>query len=417
MHKFLVLIVVFSKLMCNDSSSNVVKLLEDDLSQFEQKGGEAKYALEDGVLTGTAVWKTPNTFLCTKEKYKDFILDYSIKVDPRLNSGVQIRSQTFIDKNKYEMLRGYQVEIDPSDRAWSGGIYEERGRGWIGSLTNNPKGREAFKNGEWNHYHVEAIGNSVKVWVNGVNTVNLLDAESEAGIIGLQVHEIYDEEHIGATIQWKDIILITNQFAAHLKKDEALAPEINLLANELSDKEKADGWLLFDRDNIPMQQPGMELRPWNISQDQFCSFEDTNDRLRLKVVDGDFEVKFEYKINKSGMAQLNYGYVGDPYSFMLTDDANVDEEVPGHMKAGSIANFMEAFNLSNPERPKPMRLFNQWSQAHIIVSGDNIKHWLNNSLVVDVNVANFQDENKQRLLEFQSSGSSVCVRSIKVLIK
>ena len=36
-------------------------------------------------------------------------------------------------------VHGYQVEIDPSDRAWSAGIYDEARKGWLYSLENNPK--------------------------------------------------------------------------------------------------------------------------------------------------------------------------------------------------------------------------------------------------------------------------------------
>jgi len=353
--------------------------------------------------------------MTTKEKYADFILDFSVKVDPRLNSGVQIRSDIMIDDQNKETLKGYQVEIDPSTRAWSGGIYEERGRGWIGNLCNNPEGRAAFKNEEWNKYHIEAIGNSIKVWVNGINTVNLLDSEAQEGVIGFQVHSIYEESHIDAKVQWKDIQIRTKKLEDYVKKDSQLASEINLLPNVLSEREKMDGWKLFDRDNVPMQQPEMELTPWYLGKEQFCSAQNTVQLLRLESVKGDFEMKFEFQLEEGGMAQFNYGYAGDPYSCMLTDDAHIAEDTYGHLKSGSIANFVEATNLSNPDRAKALRSHNQWSQMHIVVEGDNIKHWLNNNLVVDVTVAGFQDETKQRLLEFNSKEAKLCLRSIKLL--
>jgi len=418
MQKFLILILVISKMTCNSPGGEEIMLLKDDsLSMFEKKGGAADYMLENGVLTGVAVFDSPNTFMTTKKQYSDFILDFAVKVDPRLNSGVQIRSELIVDEAGNETLRGYQVEIDPSARAWSGGVYEERGRGWIGNLSANPKGREAFKNDAWNDYHIEVIGHSIKVWVNGINTVNLLDSKTAVGVIGFQVHSIYNEEHIGATVQWKDISLRTKNLKEHVKQDSTLAREINLLPNELSDQEIKDGWKLYDRDNTSMQDPGMELPPWFLGKDKFCSNENTMQLLRLESVAGDFEFKFEYQIDKGGMAQFDYGYVGDPYSYMLTDDAHIKEDTYGHMKAGSIANFVEATNLSNPDRDKAMRSHNQWSQVHIIVEGDNIKHWLNNSLVVDVTVSGFQNASKQRLLEFNSSNSTLCLRSIKLLSK
>lgn len=418
MHKYLFLLLFFSRMICNDSSEETGLLLADqNLSAFEKKGGSAEYNLENGVVTGVAAWDTPNTFLSTKEKYHDFILDFEVKVDPRLNSGVQIRSQTIIDKNKYEMLQGYQVEIDPSQRAWSGGIYEERGRGWIGNLTNNPLGRQAFKNGEWNKYHVEAIGNSIKVWVNGINTVNLLDDQSEPGVIGLQVHSIKDKAQIGATVQWQNISLRTKNLKAHLKKTDNLAPEINLIANQLSEYEKEQGWKLLQRDNINIPPPGFDLKPWNIGADMFCSSDEVHDLLRLETVGEKFEVKFEYKIAKGAMAQFNYGYVDNQYSYVLADDRNLKEDHDAKLKAGSLLGVTAAQNLSNPERSKATRSHDDWSQVHVVVDGNHFIHWLNNTLVLDLTIEDFNDSTKQKLLEFQPNGVELCVRSIKLLKK
>ena len=67
------------------------------LDGWEQKGGQALYAVEDGQIIGKTVLNTPNSFLCTKQLYSDFILELEFKVDPKLNSGVQTRSNSFPD--------------------------------------------------------------------------------------------------------------------------------------------------------------------------------------------------------------------------------------------------------------------------------------------------------------------------------
>ncbi len=51
-----------------------------------------------------------------------------------MNSGIQIRSESTHDYNNGR-VHGYQVEIDPSARAWSGGIYDEARRGWLYPLN------------------------------------------------------------------------------------------------------------------------------------------------------------------------------------------------------------------------------------------------------------------------------------------
>jgi hypothetical protein len=67
------------------------------------------------------------------------------------------------------------MEIDPAERAWSGGIYDEARRGWLYSMENNPAAKNAFKHNDWNHYRIECIGNSIRTWVNGVACAHLID--------------------------------------------------------------------------------------------------------------------------------------------------------------------------------------------------------------------------------------------------
>ena len=120
-----------------------------------------------GRLLEPLVWDSPNSFLCTEEHFGDFILEFETLADPVVNSGVQIRSNSF-DEYRNGRVHGYQVEIDPAPRAYSGGIYDEARRGWLYSLSENPLARAAFRQGEWNHYRVEVVGNSFRVWLNGV---------------------------------------------------------------------------------------------------------------------------------------------------------------------------------------------------------------------------------------------------------
>ena len=93
------------------------------LDGWTQRGGVAKYTVEDGAIVGRTVLNTPNSFLCTNRNYADFELELEFLVDPKLNSGVQIRSNSYPAYRKGR-VHGYQVEIDPSARAWSAGIYD-----------------------------------------------------------------------------------------------------------------------------------------------------------------------------------------------------------------------------------------------------------------------------------------------------
>ncbi|MCK5456376.1 MAG: DUF1080 domain-containing protein [Melioribacteraceae bacterium] len=171
------------------------------LEGWEQKGGEAEYKVEDGMIVGVSRENTPNSFLCTKKMYSNFILEVEFLVDDRMNSGIQIRSNSFEDYNNGR-VHGYQVEIDPSSRAWSAGIYDEARRGWLCELRTNEAARNAFKHEEWNKYHIEAIGNSIKTWINGVPASDLEDSMTRTGFIALQVHGM---KTAGVEVKWRNI--------------------------------------------------------------------------------------------------------------------------------------------------------------------------------------------------------------------
>lgn len=66
-----------------------------DLSGWVQRGGKARYTVANGEIVGRTVLDTPNSFLCTEKTYGDFIFECDFKVDPKLNSGVQFRSECF----------------------------------------------------------------------------------------------------------------------------------------------------------------------------------------------------------------------------------------------------------------------------------------------------------------------------------
>jgi hypothetical protein len=176
-----------------------------DLDGWVQRGGKAKYSAADGQIVGTSVPNTTNSFLCTKRDYGDFILELEFKVQDPLNSGVQIRSQCFDEEKTVELggkkikipagrVHGYQVEIDPSARAWTGGIYDEGRRGWLKDLKDNEAARKAFKANEWNKFRIECKGDSIKTWLNGVPAADLKDDVTPKGFIGLQVHGVKNEE-------------------------------------------------------------------------------------------------------------------------------------------------------------------------------------------------------------------------------
>jgi hypothetical protein len=131
------------------------------LKGWTQRGGTATYSVEDGAIVGASKPKTANSFLCTEQEFANFELELEFQVDEGLNSGVQIRSESRPDYQNGR-VHGYQVEIDPSARAWTAGIYDEGRRGWLVNLEKNEAARKAFRHGQWNQLRVVCDGPSIK---------------------------------------------------------------------------------------------------------------------------------------------------------------------------------------------------------------------------------------------------------------
>jgi hypothetical protein len=166
------------------------------LEGWTVRGGTAKYKVEDGEIVGTTVEGSRNTFLC-KGDLKDFELELEVKCDPRLNSGVQVRSHVY-DKDDPEprnrdragVVYGPQCEIARNETGTAGRFYDEGRRGkWISGEIEDPAKR-AFDDDGWNAYRIVVQGDRYRSWVNGVAISDFRDDADAHGFIGLQVHAI-----------------------------------------------------------------------------------------------------------------------------------------------------------------------------------------------------------------------------------
>src|SRR4051812_48098967 len=178
------------------------------LKGWVQRGGTARYEARDGTIVGTTVPNTKNSFLCTEKSYGDFVLEVEFHVDEELNSGIQIRGQSSADYQDFR-VHGYQIEIDPDvkrGRNWTGGLYDEGRRGWLQDLKDNELARNAFLPGQWNKFRIEAFGDSIKSWLNGVPATNYVDSMDLDGFIGLQVHQVGKKEQ-PFHVAWRNIRL------------------------------------------------------------------------------------------------------------------------------------------------------------------------------------------------------------------
>ena len=240
------LLVGDAKRSVAQSSQGWENLITDhSLKGWKKLGGAAIFSVENEVIVGTAVTDSVNTFLVTEKEYGDFILELDAKIESPLgNSGIQTRSH-FGGADHPGKVYGRQVEIDPSDRRWSGGIYDEARRDWIYPLDLHPTAKAAFLPGQYNHFKIECIGNTIKTWINQQPIAYVVDTVDSKGFIGLQVHAPGTGAAIGKKVFFKNIRIKTSGL-----KEQAFPAGIfvvNNVANQLTDYEQSTGWhLLFD---------------------------------------------------------------------------------------------------------------------------------------------------------------------------
>ncbi len=161
----------------------------EDLSGWTNPYDWGEAWVEDGEIRLRADEKF---FLVTERTFDDFVFEGEVRLpDRESNSGFMFRAN--VEPNR---VYGYQAEVDPTDRAWSGGLYDEGRRGWLHPADGDEAAAEAFREGpgrafdpdRWNTYRIRAEGDSLQIWVNGTRTTAYRDTLDREGVIGIQHH-------------------------------------------------------------------------------------------------------------------------------------------------------------------------------------------------------------------------------------
>lgn len=366
---------------------------------WKQLNGEAKYRIEDGVIIGTTVHGTPNSFMSTVKNYGDFVLELEVMVDNSMNSGIQFRSLSKADYNNYR-VHGYQMEIDPSDRGWSGGIYDEARRGWLYHLEYNPAAKSAFRKDAWNHYRIEAVGNEIRTFVNGVPCAHLIDDETAEGFISLQVHGIPKTATEGTEVKWKNVKIQTGNNIKRMPQNGT--PVVNLLANNLSDAEKAQGYrLLFNGENFDgwrsVNQKTFKASRWSVKEGGLLTVspsdgsETGNDIVTTENF-GAFELQFDFMLTEGANSGVKY-FVNEDFdaggkSGIGLEYQVLDDEKHPDAKMGVVGNRTMAslYDLIPSEKlnARFAKKIGEWNHGSVVVLPDNtVQHWLNGFKVVE----------------------------------
>jgi hypothetical protein len=392
---FLFLFIIFSSPVTSQSWTNLFN--GKDLKGWKQLNGNATYEVKSGEIIGTTVFGQPNSFLVTEQTFGDFILELEFKLDADMNSGIQFRSES---KSDYQngRVHGYQMEIDPSPRAWTGGLYDEARRDWLYPMEFNPEGKTAYKKGEWNRCRIECVGDVIRTWVNGIATAHLVDNMTLKGFIALQVHSVEKKEDEGKKIRWRNIRIQTENIKPSAWDGLFV---MNLVPNTVSEQEKKNGvGLLWDGQTTSgwrgaykniFPEKGWQIKDGVLSVVKSTGGESQNggDIVTEKEF-GAFDLQFEFKLSEGANSGVKYfvtekeGNTGSAIGLeyqILDDERHPDakEGVVGNRTLASLYDLIPSLKIQ-----RGLRKIGSWNNGRIIVYPDNrVEHWLNGYKVVE----------------------------------
>jgi len=445
-HSFFALAVLALGMTADGAEKNGGTPLFDgkSLAGWKTLGGGADYKVIDGAIVGSSRPGIPNSFLVTEKNYRDFILEFDVRQDVGpTNSGVQFRSLSTPDFENGR-VHGYQTDIDPSERQWSGGIYEEAQRGWFYTGEMNPPGKTLYKFGGWNHYRVEAIGPRLRVWINDAPAADVIDDVQKEGFFGLQVHSVNTAEEAGRTTSWMNLVVQTKNLKRHPPMGIFIR---NNLPNNLDPEEKAQGWrLLWDgRTSKGWRSADAQKFPdkgWSLANGELAvASKSGGGDIMTDEEFGAFELQMDFRISAGGNSGIFYLLTSphDPASGaplgleyqILDDERHPDAKngIDGNRTIASLYDIYPRGKLMTNVGIAPK--VDVWQHARIVARADGtVEHWLNGVKVLEfkrgsddyrahVAVSKFKstpgfgEAQKGRIL-LQDHGDAVAFRSIKI---
>ena len=339
-----------------------------DLTNWKNPYSWGKAEVLDGEIHLTT--KKSKWFLSTVKEYSDFIFEVEVIMpEGKCNSGFMFRSH----KAKNRMF-GYQAEVDPSDRKWSGGLYDEGRRGWFISpnrdhaksnaekndsiKTFRDRAGECFKRYDWNKYRIECRGDHIQIFVNGVKTTDIHDSKDSKGYIALQHHGEKGKVYRFRNIRIQEL-------------------------NGGSDAETSEWISLFDGKTLSgwsSRNGKAPVKGWVVEDGVIHRKSGGGDIVTEQEYE-DFELELEWKISPKGNSGIKYrfdGKLGPEYQ-VLDDDGHSNGKNP-FTSAGAM------YLMAKPNDQKELKPVGEWNKARIVAKGQHLEHWLNGSKIIEMDV-------------------------------
>ena len=380
--------------MGNGETSRWTKLFDGEtLDGWFVHHGDLPFDVRNGEIVGATAQGVPTRYLTTVDQYDDFILKLEMNNTDGENSGVQFRSVT--DGLSYTGLTGYQLEVDPSERGWTGGIFFEGVRTWQHPPIHNPQCKAAWRKDEWNDLRIEAKGELVRTFVNDTACAYLFDQYLSKGHIGLQIHSIGSlPGKAGAETRWRNIRILANPNSQDYTAEDITADSNSHLIGRLSPLEKMNGWTLVRSQAEPasawteqrIQNP-IDGTGWIVDVAKINA-DDGPSSLTIPISGGkSYHFIADVQITPGTSGEILYPvFAAGPdnavvecmASYRIFDDRLLKKRSKNDPDLmGSLTGLIPAKNLSEPNRGKRVLTENAWRRIELKIQAEKVEHWLN----------------------------------------
>lgn len=155
-----------------------------DLTNFKAEGAADFWRIVDGVLVGENNAEKKGHNLWTEKDYGNFVLEFDARwkgTPPRgADTGIEMRTPHI----QLQIGISGSLKVDMTGSWYTGGkpAYPEVGQAKQAATLLKPEG-------EWNHFRIQAKGDTFTCWINGQKASEYTDAKfTGPGPLGLQIH-------------------------------------------------------------------------------------------------------------------------------------------------------------------------------------------------------------------------------------